>query len=683
MDCRVTFRDQRGERSFRRRGMAALVVTGAIILSGLSLTLAPAPASAAAFGIDTPSDSFFAGTVTVSGAKEPGTYVQVTSPASEAPHCIVPGNGESADGETWTCSFPAPSGQLPVSATQYALDGGAATGPLLVSVRNLTAPTIDGRDPLLSAGLISGSGLAGASIVISAGGAVYTTTAQAPSGTWSYPLPLGSGNYTVMAQQQWSGTSDSGPSTTKSISIDKDPPKLPTFTLPAPGSTAPDGPVTFAGEGEEGARVDVFVDGITACSGIVGMGVWSCAASGIAVGERAVQAIQWDLAGNASGATASFALTIAGAAAPVTPGSPAPPAPQAPAPAPVSPPAPEQPSSPAPIPQGAAPTVPFLPPPVGGVSGLPPGETWGTATDYGAAIPSLFAGNLGWGWALLLGLGFVVLIGLPLRLLAQVMQGRVQWRFWRRRERDEDEAPLLGPWTTAAVALGASAVLAALAGGVQGEVRYLRLVVAIAIALVALNGLAVALTTRLTSRALGHRSGIRLIPLFLVVAAITALVSRTGGIQPPIIVGVVIAAAFGSGFGARAKGVVSLAQLAAVTVIGCLAWVAHSALGPQVGFWGALLSETLAAAAIAGLGSLMLLLLPVAGMPGRYVFDWSPLAWGGAALVGASLAAALVALSPTFPLGAFVVGCALFAAVCVATWAWLTYVHPQLEAARG
>ena len=75
----------------------------------------------------------------------------------------------------------------------------------------------------------------------------------------------------------------------------------------------------------------------------------------------------------------------------------------------------------------------------------------------------------------------------------------------------------------------------------------------------------------------------------------------------------------------------------------------------------------------------MLLLLPVAGMPGRYIFEWSPVVWGGVALAGSSLAAALVALSPTFPLFAFVIGCALFAAVCVAAWAWLSYVQPQLE----
>jgi len=689
MVCRVTFRNQRGERSFRRRGMAALAVVGALILASLGLTLSPQSASAATFGITTPANSFFTGSVTVSGSKQPGTYVQVTSPASEAPHCIVPGTGEPTDGETWTCTFPAPSGELTVSATQYAVDGGATEGPLTVSVRNLTAPTIDGTDPVLTAGLISGSGLAGASIVITAGGAQYTVTAQEPSGMWSYPLPLASGNYTVTAAQQWPGTTDTGRPTTRSIVIDKDPPALPTFTLPEPGATAENGQVTFSGTGEEGGRVDVFVDGLIVCSGLVGRGVWSCAASGIANGVRAVQAIQWDIAGNASGATTSFSLTIGTPAPPNPPVEPAPapapaePAPQAPEPepAPVAPPVPEQQASPSPSPH-AAPSIPFLPPPVGGVSGLPPGETWGTATDYGAAVPDLFAGTIGWGWALLLGLGFVLLIGLPLRLLAQVMRGRLQWRFWRHRERSEDEAPLLSPWTTAAIALGSAVLLAALAGGIQGEVRYLRLVVAIGIALVVLNGLAVATATRLTSRALGSPAGLRLVPLFLVVAALTALVSRTGGIQPPIIVGVVIAAAFAAGFGTRSRGIVSVVQLGAVAVTGCLAWVGHSALGPQVGFWASLLSETLAAAAIAGLGSLMLLLLPVAGMPGRYVFDWSPLAWGGTAIVGASLAAALIALSPTFPLGAFVLGCAIFAAVCVATWGWLTYVQPQLEPSR-
>ncbi|MGV8883289.1 MAG: hypothetical protein ACOH19_14165 [Rhodoglobus sp.] len=688
----MTFRDQRGERSFRRRGRAALAVAATLILCGLSLTVSSSSASAAPFGISTAADSFFTGSVTVSGSKEPGTYVQVTSPASDAPHCIVPGTGEPTDSETWTwtCTFPAPSGQLTVSATQYAVDGGAATGPLSVTVRNLTAPTINGSDLMLTAGLISGTAMDGATVIISAGGQQFTTTA--PGGMWSYPLPLSSGTYSVTAMQQWPGTSDAGPSTTRSIIIDKDPPPLPTFTLPVPGSTAEPGPMTFSGAGEDGGRVDVFVDGVAACSSFVGMGVWSCAASGITDGERSIQAIQWDLAGNASGATAAFTLTIATPAAPPAP--PAPPTQEPVPPAPVTPevtpPAPEQPTSPTtpPItpqspstepPSQAAPTIPFLPPPVGGVSGLPPAETWGTPTDYGAAIPDLFSGTIGWGWALLLGFGFVVLIGLPLRLLTTVMRGRVQWRFWRRRERDEDEPPLFGPWTTAALALGAAVVLAAVAGGIQGEVRYARLVLAIGIALVVLNGLAVAVPTKVTNRTLGTHTGIRLIPLFLTVAAVTAVVSRVGGIQPPIIVGVVIAASFASGFGARGRGIVSLAQVASVAAVGCLAWLGQSALGPQIGFWGSLLSETLAATAIAGVGSLMLLLLPVAGMPGRYIFEWSRIVWGGSAIVGSSLAAALVALSPSFPLFAFLVGCALFAAVCVAAWAWLTYVQPQLE----
>lgn len=669
----VTFLARRGKRPIRPRGTAALAFVGALILTGLTLAVAPQSASAADFAISTPAGTFFTGSITVSGSKEPGTYVQVTSAASDAPHCIVPGVGEPTDGETWSCTFAAGSGELAVSASQYPADdrNGAVVGPLSVTVRNLTAPTIDGPEPLVTAGLVSGSGLVGASILISAGGTQYTTVAQAPSGFWSYPLPLSSGSYDVSVSQQWAGTPDVGPSTTRSVIIDKDPPPLPAITAPAAGSSIDAQPVTFAGTGEDGSRVDVFVDGVTACSGIVAAGVWSCAASGIADGSRTIQGIQWDVAGNASGATSGFTVTIASPTQPEPqPSQP----PAAPAPAPVAPaPTPNQSTTP-------TPTTPFLPPPVGGFSGLPPGETWGTATDYGAAIPDIFGGGVQWGWAVLLGLAFVLLIALPLRLLSRIASGRVNWRFWRRAN---DDPPVLGPWTTAAAALAASIMLAALAGGIQGEVRYLRLVVAIGIALVALNGVGVALASKLSSRAFAHRSGIRILPLFLAVAAVTALVSRTGGIQPPIIVGVVIAAAFAADLGARGRGIVSLAQVGAVLVMGCAAWLGHSALGPQVGFWASLASETLAALTIAALGSLILLLLPVAGMPGRYLFEWSPVAWGGIAVLGGTAAAAVVALSSTFPLALLLVGAGLLAAVCVATWAWLTYVQPQLAASAG
>jgi hypothetical protein len=674
----VTFRNQSGARLLLRRGGAALAITGALIIAAAGLAFAPLPAAAAAFGISPSTGAFFTGSITVTGSKELGTNVQVSSSASEEPHCIVPGDGEPDDTETWTCTFEAPSGELTVSALQYDADGsGSSVGPLSVTVRNLTAPTIDGSDGLLTTGLISGSGFAGASIIISAGGNQYTAVVEAPSGVWSFPLPLPSGSYDVGVSQQWPDTSDTSVSASRTVIIDKDRPALPAFTLPAAGSTVEGQRVTFAGTGEDGGRVDVFVDALTACSVIVGNGVWSCSANVGGPGAHVIQAIQWDTAGNASGATDGFTLTVASPVAPQSPQSS--PSPGEAAPAPVVPPVPQPRTSPSP---NTPLTLPFFPPPVGGVSGLPPGETWGTATNYGAAIPNILMGSVAWGWALLLGLGFVILVGLPLRLLVPVLRGRTRWGFRRRPEPGKGEPTRQKSGRTAVGALASAILLAALAGGIQGEVRYLRLAIAIAIALAVINVVGVALATIFASGALGEPTGIRLVPLFLVAAALTALISRTGGIQPPIVVGVIIAAAFTPKLAVRGRAIVSLSQLTAVAVLGGAAWIGHGALRAQDGFWGSLLSEILAAGCIAGLGSLIFLLLPIASMPGRYVFDASPIVWVSVAIAGGTLAAGLIALSPTFPLPLLVATCGIFAAGCLAAWAWLNFVQPQLELGR-
>jgi hypothetical protein len=563
-----------------------------------------------------------------------------------------------------------------------------------VAVRILSAPAFTG--PSLTTGLVTGTGLAGAGITIIGSGpqdpSGPCTVVQVPSGFWSCPLPVSaSGTYSISVQQTWAGTGEpggiAGPFT---VRVDKDAPGLPVFTQPTGGQRILTQPTRFAGTGENGGRVEIFVDGTLVCTSGVSAGVWGCDAE-LADGDHAVQGIQWDAAGNAGGGTEAFGFAVGEQSAttpgPATPGGPAPPTAD-PTPAPSPTPTPSTTRSPTPPARTPIPTTPFFPPPVGGESGLPPGDTWGTPTDYGAAIPTVAASVERGIWPLGLGLaiGFVLLFALPLRLLVGVLHGRVLWRgrlAGRNRHVDEpaeSPAPLLGPWVTAAGALGAAVLLAALAGGIQGEVRYLRLAIGIGIALFALNGVAVALTTKLTSRALGSVTGIRLVPLFLALAAVTALVSRTGGIQPPVIVGVVIAARFVVGLPARARGIVSVVEIGAITILGCVGWLAHSAIGPVEGFGPSLASETLAALCIAALGSAMVLLLPVSWMPGRLILEWSKAAWVAITLVAGTIAATVIAGSDSFPV-AWMVGIALaFAAISCATWCWIRFVEPL---ARG
>jgi hypothetical protein len=665
-------------RSFRHHGASAFA--GALTVLLALLLLSATPAAAETLAID-PGQTFFdSSTVTIGGTKQADSTIRVPSLVGGDPYCI-----ESGAQTTWSCTFNIADGEWNVVVFEDLATDPPTTTQTQVTIRVLGPPTIDGLAPVVTTGLISGTGLPGAGIVISglgAGADGYCTTVQSPSGYWSCPLPItASGDYAVTAQQTWPGSGEAGGvSAAKTIRVDKDPPALPIITQPTSGQRITGQPVRIGGIGEDGARVDAFVDGVLVCSSGVVASRWFCDAS-IPLGEHSVQGIQWDAAGNPSGASTGIPITVASApSTPIRPGSPGtttPGAPGAPAPSPTPTPS----RTPAPAPDSA---FPFFPPPVGGDSGLPPGDTWGTPTDYGAAIPRLaeVARNATWLLGIALGIGFIVLIALPLRLLTRTLAGRFTWRptqFAGRNQQfdDADETPLVNPWVTAAGALTAAVLLAALAGGIQAEVRYLRLVFAIGLALAVLNGVGVALAAKGAGRAAGWVPGIRLVPLFLTVAAVTALISRGGGIQPPIIVGVVIAFAAG-GIRPAARGKVALGELAAITLLALGAWLAHSAIGPVEGFWLSLTSEALAALCIAALGSAMLLLLPVSGMPGRLLFEWSLPAWLAVTLVAASLASIVVAGSPTFPLP-WVVGIAFaFATVSVATWSWIRFVEPQL-----
>ena len=425
-------------------------------------------------------------------------------------------------------------------------------------------------------------------------------------------------------------------------------------------------PVAFSGSGEDGARVDVSLGGAVVCQAQVQSGSWLCTAQ-VAEGDWSVQALQVDTVGNVSGLSAPFGFSVATVSAGLPPRNPV--APIDPPPAANPTPTPSPATTPAPAPaQGG---IPFFPPPVGGDSGLPPDQTWGTPTDYGAAIAPI--GEAAWWLGALLGIAFLLLVAVPARLLASVLRVRAPAP-----ERDPDEPPLLGPWATAGLALAGAVLLAALAGGIQWEVRYLRLAAAIGVALTLLNLLGVALAGRIGGRLAGVSTGLRLAPVFLGIGAIVAILSRVSGAQPPLIIGVVIAV--GTLAVGRTGAVVAGVELAAVSILGVAAWAGHSALGAVVGFWASLLSETLAALALAALGSAVAMILPVGRMPGRAVWDWSRPAWVAAALPPAILDGTLFGGSITFPLAWIAAAALAFAALAVSVFAWTRYVRPRATA---
>ena len=222
------------------------------------------------------------------------------------------------------------------------------------------------------------------------------------------------------------------------------------------------------------------------------------------------------------------------------------------------------------------------------------------------------------------------------------------------------------------------------AGGVDDQVRYLRLTVAVMLGLGFLNVVGVVLVNRLGSRWQGVSGRVRFMPLLLIAALLAAAVSRATGIQPLVIAGVLIGIGFTSAVGARARAIVSLAEIGTVTGLAAVAWLLHGLIASSEGFWSLFAGETLATVALAGLGSVVVLVLPIATLPGRAVFEWSRPVWLAMVTVVALIGsvAILAGGGTMFPIVAAVLAAGGFAALSVAIWGWLRFVEPASLYAR-
>ncbi|MBX9717638.1 MAG: hypothetical protein K2X36_02200, partial [Microbacteriaceae bacterium] len=652
------------------RVLAALSVAA---IASLGLALAPAAPAAAAAAFDLPPTDFIAGsTVTLTGSKDAGSTLVIRRAGQVV--CTV------ADPEavTWECAnIAVPSGVHEFTGDETLPD--ASVEPLApLTLRVLAAPALDGAGgSVLTTGRFSGSAEPEANIQLQSigpGGTILHTCPDAlPNGFWSCALGLESGQYEVRARQS-SGTIGpefSGYSAAVAATIDRTPPAAPTVTSPRSGPST-NRAVTARGGGERDALLQVFIDGTLACETIVTpSGSWACPVRWPGPGTFTVQALQRDAAGNFSSSServeVSYALAAPPDAAPVP-----------------DPPAPAEPSTPSPVPSTPSTPSASPPPPVAPVP--PASSNWGTPTGFGASLPT--AGQVsdrgGWAVAPLAGLAYLLLAALPLRafathVLPRLRRPRVALTGRNRGPINSDHAvaaPVLSPRLVAAGTLGGAAVIAALSGGIDGEVRYLRLTAAIGLGLLLLNVIAVLLPARLAGRVARVDVVVRLLPGILIVALVAALVSRFGGLQPPLLAGVLIAASAAIGSSRRARAGVAVAQTSGVAALALIGWAAHDVLTPGTGFWMTLASETAAAVALGGLGSLLMLLLPVGPLPGRTLYAVSPPAWASVALVSATVAGAILVSGPAFPLAALVIAGAAFAGVLNAVVVWTRWVAP-------
>jgi len=174
----------------------------------------------------------------------------------------------------------------------------------------------DDRQPV-----VSGTGVPGASVTLTAGTTPVGVATVSPTGSWSIVVapPLADATHGLIAEDSLGGTSEA-PYT---ITVDTAPPATPTLAsvrddavpvlgLVAPGSWTNDATLLLEGRAEAGASVILLSHGIPIGSTTATMaGSWAHTTTTLEDGAHVFTVIARDAAGNESGAsTPSYALTV-------------------------------------------------------------------------------------------------------------------------------------------------------------------------------------------------------------------------------------------------------------------------------------------------------------------------------------------------------------------------------------
>ena len=180
----------------------------------------------------------------------------------------------------------------------------------------------------------------------------------------------------------------------------------------------------------------------------------------------------------------------------------------------------------------------------------------------------------------------------------------------------------------------------------------------------------------------GQPARIVFYPWLLVVVGAAAVGSRLFGLQPALLFGLLLGVVLTEGAGRVARGRVAATQVAAIAALGVLAWLTVGLLPEPSGVGSAFAVELVNAISLLALGSAAVSLLPVGGLAGRAVFQWSRLAWIGLSLIVYTLLFALLlpvaSLVETGQSSIVLILAALgFAALSVCVWLWERYVEPE------
>ncbi|WP_123737712.1 MULTISPECIES: hypothetical protein [unclassified Rathayibacter] len=717
-----TGRLRRSPRSSRRRPAALLLVLLVALGAAAGLT-APSALAAAPLTITSPASGTVlpSGAVTATGTGTAGDQIQIGLTGSSEPLCITTVEAD----DTWSCLLDLDDGRIRLTAVELLAAGGTTSARTEVAV--LSAPVIESVDgSATSAGSVSGTAYPGASVAVTSdGGASCLATADG-AGRWFCqlaPTPA-PGSYRVTATQSasFAGSTVSPASAAVSLVVDTAAPVAPVLASPGPGAALPLTGAVYSGTATEGTRVYVYVDLVNTCDAPITGGAWSCTGGTVTAGAHRVSAIAGDAAGNYSSrspwidATFSAATTTPSAtpsatapgtstatpgggtpttapgsptARPTTPGSTATPSPARPG---QTAPAPEAASSDgataAPAP-GAAPSdpPPTAPAPAPADGGSAPGG-WSAATGMTTALSSgAPIGTMAdWMRSLALAVASLALLVVPARL---AVAGRVprEPRTWRLTGRNRasveyDDRPDPAPVSARTMVvgmIGCAAGLVLLSGRIDGQPAYLRLLIAVIVAVAVVNAVAAGVPA-LVGRRLGL-PGIRIVasPRALLLVAGAALLSRFAGLDPAFLFGVVIGLVLPEGASAVARAKLATVRIVSLLGLAAVAWGASAAVPADGSFAAVLTTEILSATTLLSVGSSVVLLFPVGRPAGQSILRWSPVLWLGLTLLASTVLFLL--LTPTIAAwatdgggGPALFAVIAFTAVCTSIWAWRRFV---------
>ncbi|WP_223691075.1 hypothetical protein [Leifsonia poae] len=228
----------------------------------------------------------------------------------------------------------------------------------------------------------------------------------------------------------------------------------------------------------------------------------------------------------------------------------------------------------------------------------------------------------------------------------------------------------------------AAAALVTLSSPVQDLGAYLRVLLAIVLALAAVNGCWVAVARWSATRLGAGRIEVVFRPTLLLIVAAAAIGSRMLGLQPALLFGLVLSVVVADGASRTTRARIAAVQVTGLATVGVLAWLAVGILPTPSNSLSAFATELANSLALLGLGSAAIMLLPVGPLAGRAVFQRSRLGWLALSLVIDTLLFALL-LPVASLVGSgqntvvLVVAAIGFAALSVSVWLWERYVEPS------